>query len=89
MIIIPDTHGLDFWKDAVSKRQDNEKIIFLGDYLDPHGGKINKAAFEQCFDNLCQILEFKKANEESCILLFGNHELSYLFGWWATKYDIS
>ena len=25
MIIIPDTHGLDFWKDAVSKRQDNEK----------------------------------------------------------------
>lgn len=28
MIIIPDTHGLDFWKDAVSTRQDNEKIIF-------------------------------------------------------------
>ena len=85
MIIIPDTHGLDFWKDAVSKRQDNEKIIFLGDYLDPHGGKINKAAFEQCFDNLCQILEFKKVNEKSCILLFGNHELSYLFGWWTTN----
>lgn len=85
MIIIPDTHGLDFWKDAVSKRQHNEKIIFLGDYLDPHEGKINKAAFEQCFDNLCQILEFKKANEESCILLFGNHELSYLFGWWTTS----
>lgn len=88
MIIIPDTHGLDFWKDAVSKRQDNEKKIFLGDYLDPHGGKINKAAFEQCFDNLCQILEFKKVNEKSCILLFGNHELSYLFGWWATRYMI-
>ena len=35
MIIIPDTHGLEFWKDAVSKRQDDEKIIFLGDYLDP------------------------------------------------------
>lgn len=59
-------------------------VIFLGDYLDPHESPINRESFKKCFENLKEIVEFKQANEDTCILLFGNHELSYLFGWWLT-----
>ena len=34
MIIIPDIHGRTFWKSAVEQKEKDEKIIFLGDYLD-------------------------------------------------------
>ena len=36
MIIIPDTHCRTFWKDAVRKKGETEKVIFLGDYLEPY-----------------------------------------------------
>lgn len=84
MIIIPDIHGRHFWKDAVAKRKDGEMVVFLGDYLDPHEKPINRESFRKSFENLQDIVDFKKANEDTCILLFGNHELSYLFGWWLT-----
>lgn len=32
--VIPDIHGRDFWHD-IKKIEDYEKIIFLGDYVDP------------------------------------------------------
>lgn len=59
-------------------------VIFLGDYLDPHEYPINHESFKKSFENFNDIVDFKKANEDTCILLFGNHELSYLFGWWLT-----
>ena len=34
-IVIPDVHGRDFWRSAVRGREE-EKIIFLGDYVDPY-----------------------------------------------------
>ena len=36
MIICADIHGRTFWKDAIAKKRENEKIIFLGDYLEPY-----------------------------------------------------
>ena len=35
--IIPDVHGRQFWKDVIPRKDEFEKIIFLGDYLDPYG----------------------------------------------------
>ena len=32
IIIVPDVHGRDFWKQAINS--DADKIIFLGDYHD-------------------------------------------------------
>lgn len=81
MIIIPDIHGRLFRKDAVAKRKDGKMVIFLGDYLDPHESPINSESFKKSFEKLKEIIEFKKANEDTCILLFCNHELNYLFGW--------
>ena len=37
MIIIPDVHGRVFWKEIVKNSED--KIIFLGDYVDPYPGE--------------------------------------------------
>ena len=35
-IVIPDVHGRKFWRDVVKGNED-KRIIFLGDYLDPYG----------------------------------------------------
>ena len=35
ILIIPDVHGRDFWKEAI-ERKDYEKAVFLGDYSDPY-----------------------------------------------------
>lgn len=76
MIIIPDIHGRKFWKDAISLREDNEKVIFLGDYVDPY--KWEDISSEQVINNLKEIIEFKKSNMDSVILLIGNHDYSYI-----------
>ena len=58
--IIPDVHGRQFWKDVIPRKDEFEKIIFLGDYLDPYGfeGISNLNAL----DNFKEILEFTKNN---------------------------
>ena len=35
ILIIPDVHGRRFWRDAIES-DDYDKVIFLGDYLDPY-----------------------------------------------------
>ena len=76
MIIIPDIHGRDFWKEAV-KGHEKEEIIFLGDYVDPY------SYFEdvQPFDglrSLREVIAFKKDHPDNVTLLLGNHDLSYV-----------
>lgn len=36
ILIVPDIHGRKFWKEPCSNVDKYEKIIFLGDYLDPY-----------------------------------------------------
>ena len=71
--IIPDVHGRQFWKDIIPRKDEFEKIIFLGDYLDPYWfeGISNLNAL----DNFKEILEFKKENLEKVILLIANHKM--------------
>lgn len=73
--IIPDVHGRLFWKDIISRKDEFEKIIFLGDYLDPYD--FERVTKEQALDNFREILDFKKDNSDKVILLQGNHDVSY------------
>lgn len=80
MIIIPDVHGRKMWKEACSKAQDNETIIFLGDYLDPYPDDFPKTKIldlqTQAIENFKEIIEYKKGHK-NVILLVGNHDLGY------------
>ena len=74
--MIPDVHGRKFWKNAVSLYEnDCDKIIFLGDYLDPYEweGITRKEAIK----NFEEIIEYKRNNKDKVVLLLGNHDMSY------------
>lgn len=76
LIIIPDVHGRSFWRDAV-KRHPDGNYIFLGDYLDPYPSEGIKD--EDAVQGLKDIIQFKKDHPENVILLWGNHDLHYLY----------
>lgn len=74
MIIIPDVHGRVFWKEIVKNSED--KIIFLGDYVDPYPGE--NISLTGALDNLSEIIDYKKSNPSKVILLLGNHDFMYM-----------
>lgn len=74
MIIIPDIHGRDFWKKAMSM-EDNE-YVFLGDYTDPYTDE--GIPSWRGMESLMEVLEFKDSNPDKVTLLLGNHDLAYL-----------
>lgn len=73
-LIIPDVHGRSFWRDAVAEKS-YERIIFLGDYLDPypHEGITQRQAYEGLLD----IVGLKLQQPERVVLLLGNHDMHY------------
>lgn len=77
ILILPDIHGRTFWKYAVDHVNDFDKIIFLGDYLDPY--PIENISFDDSIKNFKEILEFKKANIDKIELLIGNHDCHYIW----------
>lgn len=92
MIIIPDIHGRDFWESAVKDKKQAEKVVFLGDYLDPYlyewedekktfrGQKTKSdAIWEQVWGNFNKIIEYKKETPETTVLLIGNHDVHYIY----------
>ena len=74
-IVIPDVHGRKFWRDAVKGNED-KRIIFLGDYLDPYG--MEGISPEDSYKELLDIISFKKEHPGNVTLLLGNHDLGYL-----------
>lgn len=77
MIIIPDVHGRTFWKEAVEKANEGEKIVFLGDYVDPYSYQEGIDAGES-FSNFTEILQYKEEHDAQVTLLLGNHDLHYV-----------
>ena len=76
MIIIPDVHGRDFWRKAVEENP-GKKFIFLGDYLDPYPWE--GITVDQAWQGLQDIVAFKKRNPGDVTLLWGNHDLHYIY----------
>lgn len=76
MIIIPDTHGRDFWKEPVYQNLGKEHIIFLGDYLDPYEDE--QIAPWEVFPQFEQIAWLKEKHPADVTLLLGNHDIHYL-----------
>ena len=74
-IIIPDVHGRQFWRSAV-RGHEEEKIIFLGDYVDPYAWE--EILPGEAFKELRDIIAFKKEHPDNVVLLLGNHDLGYL-----------
>ena len=72
VLLIPDIHGRDFWKDGIKLRKPGEIIIFLGDYTDPYP---EEGIWRyEIPGNMREIF-----NTEDAIFLIGNHDLPYLF----------
>lgn len=71
-IIIGDLHGSDIWKTIVSKHQEADGFVFLGDYFD----SFTISAAEQ-IHNFKEMIEFKKNAPKKVILLIGNHDHHY------------
>ena len=76
LIIIPDVHGRDFWRDAV-RENPGGRFIFLGDYLDPYGDE--GVTLPEAFRGLQEIVSLKEAHPDRITLLWGNHDLHYLY----------
>lgn len=90
VLIIPDLHGRDFWKESCKNWKDT--IVFLGDYHDPYGeyvkGEPNK---EDSLYNLRELVGFVEQRElehpYSTICLLGNHDEAYYTGNLKCRYD--
>ena len=74
ILINPDIHGRIFWKYSIEHKDEFNKIIFLGDYLDAYSPDllVNEK------DNFKEIIQFKKDNLDKVILLLGNHDCHYI-----------
>ena len=74
ILINPDIHGRVFWKYSIEHKDEFDKIIFLGDYLDAYSPDL--LVNEE--DNFKEIIQFKKDNLDKVILLLGNHDCHYI-----------
>ena len=90
VLVIPDIHGRKFWREAIKNYSEQvDKIIFLGDYLDPYSNEIEEnQELMECNDfydcvglsnMLNDIISLKKNELDKYILLTGNHTDSYIW----------
>lgn len=84
ILIIPDVHGRDFWKEPVKKvlEDTNAHIVYIGDYTDPYSSEwgFNFDYLLHTVDNFKEIIEMKKQNSDRITLLLGNHDCGYAIG---------
>ena len=90
VLVIGDIHGRKFWRQTIADNIDKvDKVIFLGDYLDPYGDEIEKypetmevksfSDSENAIKMLNDIISLKKNEPDKYILLCGNHTCSYIW----------
>lgn len=90
LLIIPDIHCRKFWRNTIDKNiAFVDKVIFLGDYLDPYPKEIetnpdlmevsSSNDSQKALDMLNDIVSLKKNEPDKYILLLGNHTCSYIW----------
>lgn len=78
ILVVPDVHGETFWKEPILKYIDKvDRVIFLGDYLDPYRKEGKEYTPQGLFDNLMDIIELKLSHMDKVVLLKGNHDQHY------------
>lgn len=78
ILVVPDVHGRTFWKEPVRKYIDEvNRVVFLGDYLDPYDEEGTDRRPEALFDNLMEIVALKQEQPDKVVLLKGNHDQHY------------
>ena len=78
ILVVPDIHGETFWREPVQKYINKiDRIIFLGDYLDPYPEEGKEYSPQELFDNLMDIIAIKRDYMDKVILLKGNHDQHY------------
>lgn len=75
IMIVPDVHGRDFWKEPCEHYYEFDKFIFLGDYLDHYPGESTVGHDIQTLED---ILEFG-THCDKAVLLIGNHDCPYIW----------
>lgn len=81
VLVIPDTHSRDFWKEAKNIINNYEYVVFLGDYVDPYPEEFkltHKQLREKTLSDFKEIIAFAKQHQSKVILLDGNHLLHYV-----------
>ncbi|NEU10080.1 metallophosphoesterase [Flavihumibacter sp. R14] len=75
ILAVGDVHG----KDVLTRLDPScyDKIIFLGDYVDPPAGE--ELSDLLILENLERIIAFKAAQHEKVVLLLGNHDVHYMY----------
>ena len=77
--VIGDLHGKGCWKKLLEGRTDSfDKIVFMGDYSDDSWVTFSD---EEIVNNLKEVIEFKKNNNDKAVLLIGNHDFQYIVGY--------
>lgn len=86
ILIVPDVHGRKFWNKAKEMINSVDKVVFLGDYLDPYPWEcISRLDAIKEFE---EIIKFKNDNPYKVVLLLGNHDCAYCFDFGsASRYD--
>ena len=90
ILCIPDIHCRKFWRQCIDDNIEKvEKVIFLGDYLDPYPNEIkahpelmeveNPYDAYNALEMLNHIISLKKNEPDKYILLTGNHTDSYIW----------
>lgn len=90
LLIIPDIHCRKFWRQAIDNNIGKvDKVIFLGDYLDPYNNELEETPelmecdiftdVDRNLQMLDDIISLKKNEPNKYILLTGNHSDSYIW----------
>lgn len=92
ILVIGDIHGRKFWRETIHNNLHRvDKVIFLGDYLDPYNDEIHDNYLTKSMEcerfedsqNLLKMLNdivlLKKNEPNKYILLTGNHTDSYIW----------
>ncbi|MCR4582750.1 MAG: metallophosphoesterase [Prevotella sp.] len=78
ILVVPDVHGRTFWEGPVERYiNEVDRIVFLGDYLDPYPDEEEVFSIKKVFDNFKKIIALKQAHPDKVILLKGNHDQHY------------
>lgn len=83
IIAIGDIHGRDIWEQIPDVFDQENIVVFVGDYFDTRDG----ISPEKQLRNFQSIVAFKKNNLDRVHLLIGNHDFHYMNGRGRDRYS--